>query len=256
MSLKFLIRNAKILCFVLALLFIAVINVHIADAQLTVLSQPRVAPGDPYPCNLWFGWCDPGTWPSNAVYAAAWDDADGPSGFIQILAEDFIMASEASITAIKVWGGYWWQDIPPANDNFTVIFHNDAGGAVGVNAAPPEFNVPSTRDSGTWVTMKWCPTCNGNALVFEYTLNLANPVTLAPGTYWVEVYNDTTGHLNNNDFFWTWGYLDPANGIDGLAWTNASAPGSSWIIDSNGNLAIEATACTGWDCQVIVNQNL
>ncbi len=246
-------RNAKIRFlgyFILALLLMAAVNVYHADAQINILSQPRTQPGNPYPCNLWFAWCNPDGWPSNAVYAAPWDDADGPSGSIQILAENFVMPSVAAIIQIKIWGGYWWQDKPPAEDNFTVIFHNDSGGSIGEQAAAPELNVPSSRDNGTWVTMKWCSTCTGQALVFEYTLNLVNPVTLNPGTYWVEVFNDTTGHLANNDFFWAWG--ESGDGIDGLAWTTASAPGTSWNYDSQGSLAINVTGCSGWECQSLV----
>lgn len=209
-----------------------------ASATL-ILSQPRTQPGDPYPCNL--GWCNPDTWPSGAVYAAPWDDADTPFG-TQVLAENFVVKSPTTITEIKIWGGYWWQDKAPANDNFTVIFHNDAGGSIGTKAAEPGFTTSRDDAGATWVNMKWCSTCNGSALVFEYTLTMTDPVFLGSETYWVEIYNDTTGHTANNDFFWVWGYLDLVNGIDGLAWTQASAPGSDWNYDSTGNFAIEITA--------------
>lgn len=223
----------------LALLLIPVVTVSPASAQTSILSQSRVAPGDPYPCNIWYTWCDPSTWPSDSVYAGPFDDADGSNGAINVLAENFVMPTAGAITEIKLWGGYWYLDQAPANDNFNVIFHDDAGGTIGSVASDPAFTTSRDDAGATWVNMKWCATCNGNALVFEYTLTMTDTVNLSAGNYWVEIYNDTTGHTAKNDFFWTWGYLDPTNGIDGLAWAQGSAPGSSWNIDSDGNLALE-----------------
>lgn len=197
-------RNAKIRllrCFLLSVLFMMVVSVHPADAQMILLSQPRnTAP-------------------------ALFDDADcDPCGGPDILAENFIMTRAATIIQIRVWGGYWSGDIAPANDNFTVIFHYDSGGLPGPYAAPAEFNVPVSRvDTG--INMNWFGTETDE---YEFTLTLVNPVRLTSGTYWVELYNDTIGHTANNDFYWRRAGIDPVYGIAGIA-NSLSAPGTNWV---------------------------
>lgn len=192
----------------LTLLFVVAVAVHPATAQTTILSQlPSQGSGilsDPDCC---------------------------VSG--QSLAEHFVMTSTDTIAEIKVWGGYMFNNIPTLSDNFTVIFHNDSAGLPGTNAAPPESGIPSTRfDTGINLF--------GTFDEYEYTLTLANPVTLGPGTYWVEVFNDTTGSPDN--FFWESGFLDPVNGIANFARDNSNAPGTNWAPGIGTNLAIELTA--------------
>ncbi|GBE39499.1 MAG TPA: PEP-CTERM sorting domain-containing protein [Nitrospirae bacterium] len=219
--------------FVFTFLIIIICFALPASATL-LLSQPKVMPAPSPNTGI------------ISVPAAPWDDADITGGNWQSLAEDFNVTSSTKVTEIKLWGGYWWQDKAPANDNFTVNFYNDSGGSIGTNLAAPDFT--TSRLAGDWVSMEWWDGKNqlwnyGNTLEFEYTLTL-DPLTLDPGTYWVEIFNDTTGHSEKNDWFWSWGNPDLVNGIDGLAWTGSWVPNppyvpGDWVYDSTGTLAME-----------------
>ena len=208
----------------LALLIAVCVSVIPAAAQTTILSQPRIMPGD-------FA-------PYDSVAASPFNDADVDEcpNRICVLAEDFVMPAAGSITEVTIWGGYWHGSTPPATEIFEIIFHNDSGGSIGTMAADPAFTF--TRTNIGSVPQKWYGGTT-TTTEFEYVFTLTTPVSLSSGTYWIEFYGDTTGHSNGNDFFSRWGHLDTTNGIDGLAWTTTSAPGSSWQYDATGSLAIE-----------------
>ena len=145
-------------------------------------------------------------------------DCDFCNTGIQVIAEDFIVTTNVTIGQIVIWGGYFPANVPLLTDNFTVIFHADAAGVPGAEVAPPEANVPSTRvDTGIDLF---------GVDEYEFTLTLASPVTLTPGTYWVEIYNDSTG--STESVFWETGSLDPVNGIDGIGFA-FEAPGVTWF---------------------------
>lgn len=159
----------------------------------------------------------------------AWvSDPDYPHS----LAENFILSSTATVTQIKIWGIYCCTTNTPGTDNFTVIFHSDSGGLPG-GVISTQNNVPVTRQATGGSISTWTE--------YVYTLTLATPVNLIPGTYWVEIYNDVTG--STGQFYWEYGTVDPANGIPGCA-ESSSVPGSSWASSNDDNLAIEITAST------------
>ena len=122
----------------------------------------------------------------------------------QSIADNFVVSSPARITQVRLWGIYYSGNTAPVADNFTVIFHSDSAGLPGT-AVATESNVPVIRQAtgGTAATYT----------EYEYTLTLATPVNLTPGTYWVEINNATT----DNTFYWETGTLDPTNGIAGGA---------------------------------------
>ena len=150
------------------------------------------------------------------------------------VADNFILSSETTIAQIRIWGIYFpGGNSAPAIDNFTVIIHPDTAGLPGT-ALSTQHNVPVTRQvTGGNV---------GGNTEYVYTLML-NPVILAPGTYWVEICNDTTG--NPSSFFWEFGVVDPIHGIPGAAFVFTALFGSNWQvlgIDSDRqDLAIEIT---------------
>jgi hypothetical protein len=179
-------------------LFLIVISSGFVFAQTVILNQPpnqqEASPSDP--------------------------------DFNQSLAENFVVNSTANIIQIRIWGCYASSNIVPATDNFTVIFHADSSGSPGA-AISTQNNVPVVRQA-----------TGGNVAIiyteYLYTLTLATPVTLTPGTYWVEIYNNSTG-----DFFaWEKGNIDPTNGLPNLAWAE-TVPGSDWHPTDPSNLAIE-----------------
>jgi hypothetical protein len=154
---------------------------------------------------------------------------DDPGLPTQVMADNFILSSTATVRQIKIWGIYFGTNTP-GTDNFTVIFHADSGGLPGA-VISNQGNVPVTRQL-TGVT-----NVGGSYTEYQYTLTLAAPITLTPGTYWVEIYNDVTG--SPDQFYWETGTVDPTNGIAGVAVAH-TVPGSGWapIIDDT-DLAIE-----------------
>lgn len=162
---------------------------------------------------------------------------------IQILAENFTVDDFNRVTEIKVWGGYWHGGTEPAEADFTVVFHIDSGGLPGADLAalngPDDFT--TSRIIGNTIPIKWWGGTNNNTEEIEYTFTFTDPVVLTQGTYWVEIYDDTTNHINGNDFFWRRAPLDPINGIAGTAW--ADSPNTTWWgLSGYDELAIEITA--------------
>jgi len=153
------------------------------------------------------------------------------------VAENFVLSSEKTIVQARIWGIYFPGGNAPALDNFTVVIHADTAGLPGP-ALSTQHNVPATRQvTGESV---------GGSTEHVYTLML-NPVVQAPGTYWVEVCNDTTG--NPASFYWEFGAVDPLHGIPGAAFVFTALFGSNWqvlgIDTDRQDLAIEITAQPG-----------
>ena len=160
-------------------------------------------------------------------------------GFPQSMAEDFVLNSTVTITRLTVWGIYLGAGTPtPSTDNFTVIFHADSSGLPGapisVQNNVPIFSLATGQTVGT-------------SAEYIFFLTLATPVTLTPGKYWVEIYNDTTADTENI-FAWETGTLDPIFGISNCAFSSI-VPGNNWSAPAAGpiDLAIEI-----WAKQAIV----
>ena len=151
-------------------------------------------------------------------------DCDLCPGGQQSLADNFVLTATTTVGELMVWGGYFPSDTPSA-DTFTVIFHQDSGGLPGAVIAS-ESGTPSRMVTGVVLF---------GVAEYEYVYTLGSPVTLDAGTYFVEVFNDTSG--NSDSFFWETGNLDPVNGIAGQAFAFEN-PGSSWSYDASEDMAI------------------
>lgn len=107
----------------------------------------------------------------------------------QRMAENFWLATGATIGTITVWAGYYTNNIQ--SDNFTVYIHADAGGVPGAllySGAPASTLVV---DSG--FDAFGCD-------IYESNLTLATPFNAAAGTaYWVSIDNAT-----GQDADWAW----------------------------------------------------
>ncbi|KAB2962009.1 MAG: hypothetical protein F9K16_10260 [Thermoanaerobaculia bacterium] len=145
----------------------------------------------------------------------------------QSIAENFTLAAPATIGQITFWGGYFNTDTPLATDVLRVLVHADASGLPGA-VVYDESNVASTRVQTGVILF--------GVHEWEFTLTLAAPVNLTPGTYWVEIFNNTAG--NPDDFFWETGNLDPTHGLAGSGWTTAT-PGVAWNFDGATDMAIQ-----------------
>ena len=150
-------------------------------------------------------------------------DSD-PSDFgILAPAENFLIDYPKTVQTIKIWGIYFPGNMA-SDDDFTVIIHEDADGLPG-DVIYSESSVATERVATGAVLFKWDE--------YEFTMTLAEPVPLYPGTYFVEVFNNTAG--NPDVFVWEGG-LDPQ--IPGIALA-PQAPGVNWSFDGGLNLAIE-----------------
>jgi len=122
------------------------------------------------------------------------------------VADDFIVSTSGAgfdINQIVFWGGYSPTDTPPASDDFDVLIHSD-------NSGVPGTVICSETGITTAPRILTGQTLFG---VSEYiiTIDLASTCSLADGTYWIEIYNNT-GSVDD-DFFWEVGDLDAINGI-------------------------------------------
>jgi len=146
-------------------------------------------------------------------------------------ADNFHLSNHATVTQLRIWGSYIPATVPHDADNFTVVFHSDAAGLPGA-VLSTEINVPVSRQS----TGGTIDPGNGNLPEYVYTLTLATPVILPPGTYWVEITN--VDSPLDDTFCWESGAVDPLHGSPGFASFVFINPWSS----QPGDLAIEITA--------------
>lgn len=148
--------------------------------------------------------------------------------FQQSIADNFVVNSTGNVTQIRIWGCYA-NNLASLTDRFTVIFHADSSGSPGT-AISTQNNVPVVRQATGGIIA-------GSLTEYVYTLTLATPVNLTPGTYWVEIYNNA---ITGDFFLWESGTVDPTNGISGLAFAN-EVPGSTWYTTDPRDTAIEIT---------------
>ena len=117
-------------------------------------------------------------------------DADPhPSIGVNLVAEDFRLLRDQTLHVLRFRGGYTGNT--PVPDHFTAEFRADQGGLPG---SLVEIRSPA-------VTVR---TPTGRQFLhldeFDYTLTLVPPVSLPPGSYYLVLYNNTTGHATS----WVW----------------------------------------------------
>jgi len=141
----------------------------------------------------------------------------------QILAENFSVATSMEITSMTVYGGYYPSNTPLATDLFTVVFRDEADGGVPGEVVGTYGPLAGTRtDTGM---------NQSGSDVYQHVLDLAPSMVLTgPGTFYVEVYNDTSAI--SDDWFWETGNVDGAIGIAGSFYT-FTVPEAPWGSDSS-----------------------
>ncbi len=148
----------------------------------------------------------------------------------QSMADNFALAATEQVGVITFWGGYFPGNVPTTSDPFRVLIQSDAGGFPGT-VVYDESNVASTRQTTGIVLFgvdEWI-----------FTLTLATPVTLPPGSYWLQIFNHTGTGASPDDFFWETGSPDTVgNGLAGTAFATA-APGVAWAAASATDLAVQ-----------------
>ncbi len=144
-------------------------------------------------------------------------------------AVNFNLTNDTLITEIRIWG-YFNNNDEGVGDDFTVIFHSDNGGLPG-SALPIQSSVTSTR------TLTNATPIGGFLIEWLFELRLDTPLTLAPGSYFVEVFNEPRGTVS----FFNWETNTGANSNTVQAF---EAPGVSWFTITS-DLAIEIVAQLG-----------
>ncbi|MBN1661497.1 MAG: PKD domain-containing protein, partial [Anaerolineae bacterium] len=136
-------------------------------------------------------------------------------------AEDIITDEPLTIAKVQLWG-YYASEVGPADpstyvDSFTVIFHTadtDTGLPAATTAYAESSITPDRVDSGRFPDE------------YQYTLTLAEPLALQPGTYWVEIYN--TGGSETAFFVWEMGWPN-STGMSAASFAFAwEVPGVTW----------------------------
>ncbi len=163
---------------------------------------------------------------SNGFYSDV--NCEGCSDGTQVVSENFLLESPTSLEQIIFWTGYLSTDTPLNPDTIRIIIHEDTSGLPGA-VVYDEFNVSYTRTQTGVILF--------GIHEYEHTLTLGTPALLAPGVYWVEIYNDTG--LAGFDFFWETG--DPDTMGRGLpdAVFALEAPGLIWHYPLSTDLALQ-----------------
>ncbi|MGH9464257.1 MAG: hypothetical protein ACRD0X_01340 [Thermoanaerobaculia bacterium] len=146
-------------------------------------------------------------------------------GINQSIADNFLVLSlPFDISQIVVWG-IFFLDNTPGTDEYAILFHSDSGGLPGA-VVEQQSGVPASRvDTGLNFADKD---------IYQFTMDLASPIQLAPGTYWIELFNDASSQ--SDDFCWIQGLEDGTNGIPGHVFASQT-PGVTWI-PQGGEMAI------------------
>ncbi|MEE9555233.1 MAG: GEVED domain-containing protein [candidate division Zixibacteria bacterium] len=153
---------------------------------------------------------------------------------IQLIAENFIMASETDVLSLVFWGGYHPNNLVMEFDDFTIVFREDLAGVPGeqITAIP---NVPADDRFDTGIDLFGVDE-------YQYTIDISGyGVHLLPGTYFVEILNNTAE--NADSWFWETGNLDLMVGVLGQAWTS-TLPEEPWNYDAVTDMALDIV-CEG-----------
>lgn len=147
----------------------------------------------------------------------------------QSIAHEFTLPAGGNVSELIVLGGYHSANTPPGGETFRVLIHNDGGATPGSNVSDEAGITPdSITQTGTILF-------GVNELELVLTIN---PIMLAAGTYWLEIFNETADP--DDDWFWETGSpQDPNTGLSTFA---TETPGITWN-DEPHDFAI--TICDG-----------
>jgi hypothetical protein len=143
-----------------------------------------------------------------------------------------------TVRTVRVWG-YYTAASPQVVDDFTVVLHIE----------DPDSSLPgpaiSTHASVRADRSRTGSTAGGLADELRFTLHLDDPVTLAPGAYWIEVFHRAEGA--DATFMWSTSGTTPSGEVN--AATARQAPGQTWHDTGPLDMAIEVVAdFVGVDC--------
>jgi hypothetical protein len=140
-------------------------------------------------------------------------------GGVQVMADNFQLFAETQVQGVKFLGRYTPDGIPSEPDKFVLIFRDDAGGPPGAVIASYGFAAGTRTPVG----------------VNEYEYFVGVDVTLPAGSYWLEIYNDTSD--TQDTWAWLEGQIDPVYGLPGVAFSSAMP--ESWGFNGSLELTFE-----------------
>jgi hypothetical protein len=184
-----------------------------AQAQITVLDQPGpVSPQNSISLRLSDAGCDSA---SGAMSQAS-------------MAENFVVSAPVNVTAVSFEGAYLnpltnaSAPLPPTS-SFTLILHANSSAVPGAVVA----TLPNVAAARTFLfTQTWD--------IYRFAMTIP-PTPVVAGTYWLEIFTDTTVAPAPGCFYWVQGALDTSRGILNYAEDLDSAPGDVWsaVLDSD-----------------------
>lgn len=169
----------------------------------------------------------------------------GSAAWAQVLAEDFtVSAGGYDLSQVTTWAIYYTSNTP-TTDNITVNLYAAVGGLPTGSPLQSWTNATTNRSSAGFTTATFQVYD-----VYKYEIDLGTPVSLAPGGYFIEVYN-----LPSNGDNWAIvnGIPDPNNGSPGFAFS-PNLPAATWFVSqSQYDLAfvLEGSNPTAFDLDVI-----
>jgi hypothetical protein len=129
-------------------------------------------------------------------------------------ADDFVLASPATLTQVRWWGAYQGSNVPLNPDVFTIRIFADAGGQPAATALAEERPV-RVRRSATGVT-------TASLDIYEYVAQFKPHLELPAGVYWLSIVNDVLVEETATDWLWVLNDLSAGNYAfrfnDGSAW--------------------------------------
>ncbi len=135
---------------------------------------------------------------------------------------------EKTIEKIKIWGIYDLSNAPLAADSFIVAFRNETSGL-------PVFSTQLTSSVRQLSGFQMF----GSFDEYEFTLTVPFPVTLSPGTYWIEIYNNSSSTAGATVFCWTRSLNTQSINSRAIA---LETPGVNWDFYATHDMALELIA--------------
>ena len=148
-------------------------------------------------------------------------DCQGCGTLQQSIADNFAVGTAGptyGITGLVFWGGYFPENLPNPVDDFTLTFYNDAGGFPGA-VVDSRSHIEATSRVATGIVL-----FGVDEYVFTFDFSASPIVVSTTGSYWIEIFNNSTASSN---FFWETGNLDVTHGIAGSLFA-FETPGITW----------------------------
>jgi hypothetical protein len=151
----------------------------------------------------------------------------------RILADDFPLTQTTQVTDLHVFGAFLSDNLPAAGASdvtFSLSLHTDNGLTPGLPVNPPLWQsttLPSATSGPASITEAFDDPVAGNmgsdTMVFEYDFNIS-PVTLGPGTYWLNVEAQPGVTNNGVTAIFGWATTAPASNLGSDAAWGGSTP--------------------------------